>query len=48
MEILTSAALDRFLQDDHKGARRAADMALELDPENRKARELLKILGALG
>ena len=40
-------ALDRFLQDDHPGARRAAAMALELDPQNRKARELLKILGAL-
>lgn len=48
VEILTSAALDRFLQDDHKGAHRAASMALELDPQNRKARELLKILGALG
>ena len=48
VEILTSAALDRFLQDDHRGARRAASMALELDPQNRKARELLKILGALG
>jgi tetratricopeptide (TPR) repeat protein len=48
VEILTSAALDRFLQDDHKGAHRAAEMALELDPQNRKARELLKILGALG
>ncbi|HVQ30056.1 MAG TPA: protein kinase [Vicinamibacteria bacterium] len=48
VEILTSAALDRFLQDDHKGAHRAAEMALQLDPQNRKARELLKILGALG
>lgn len=48
VEILTSAALERFLQDDHQGARRAASMALELDPRNRKARELLKILGALG
>jgi len=48
VEILTSAALDRFLQDDHKGAHRAASMALELDPQNRKARELLKILGAIG
>jgi tetratricopeptide (TPR) repeat protein len=48
VEILTSAALDRFLLDDHRGARRAASMALELDPKNRKARELLKILGALG
>jgi len=48
VEILTSAALDRFLQDDHQGAQRAASMALELDPRNRKARELLKVLGALG
>ena len=48
VEILTSAALDRFLKDDHRGARRAAVMALELDPRNRKAQELLKILGALG
>ena len=48
MELLTTAALDRFLKDDHRGAQRAASMALELDPKNRKARELLKILGALG
>ena len=48
VEILTSAALDRFLQNDHKGARRAASMALELDPQTRKARELLKILVTLG
>jgi len=48
VEILTSVALDRFLQDDHPGARRAAAMALELDPRNRKALELLKILGAIG
>jgi tetratricopeptide (TPR) repeat protein len=48
VEILTSAALERFLKDDHPGARRAATMALELDPRNRKALELLKILGALG
>jgi tetratricopeptide (TPR) repeat protein len=47
VELLTTAALDRFLQNDHTGARRAASMALELDPQNRKARELLKILGAL-
>jgi hypothetical protein len=47
IEILTSVALDRFLQDDHRGARRAATMALELDPRNRKAQEILKILGAL-
>jgi tetratricopeptide (TPR) repeat protein len=47
IEILTSAALDRFLQNDHAGAQRAASMVLELDPRNRKARELLKILGAL-
>jgi hypothetical protein len=46
--MLTSAALDRFLSNDHAGARRAASMALELDPANRKAKELLKILGAVG
>jgi tetratricopeptide (TPR) repeat protein/predicted Ser/Thr protein kinase len=48
IEMLTSAALDRFLSNDHAGARRAASMALELDPANRKAKELLKILGAVG
>jgi len=47
VELLTTAALDRFLKNDHTGARRAASMALELDPQNRKARELLKILGVL-
>jgi hypothetical protein len=47
IELLTTAALDRFLKGDHAGARRAASMALELDPQNRRARELLKILGAL-
>jgi tetratricopeptide (TPR) repeat protein/predicted Ser/Thr protein kinase len=47
VELLTTAALDRFLKDDHAGARRAASMALELDPQNRKARELLKVLGVL-
>jgi len=48
VESLTSAALDHFVQNDHPAARRAVEEVLALDPENRKARELLKILGVLG
>jgi cytochrome c-type biogenesis protein CcmH/NrfG len=36
------------VQNDHPAARQAVEEALALDPENRKARELLKILGVLG
>ena len=45
---LTSAALNAFLQNNHKKARVAVEKALALEPENKKARELIKILGSLG
>jgi tetratricopeptide (TPR) repeat protein len=48
IETLTTSALNSFVQNDYKRARKAVDKALALDPENKKARELLKILGALG
>jgi tetratricopeptide (TPR) repeat protein len=48
VESLTSEALDYFVQNDHPAARQAVEEALALDPRNRRARELLKILGALG
>jgi tetratricopeptide (TPR) repeat protein/predicted Ser/Thr protein kinase len=48
VESLTSEALDYFVHNDHPAARQAVEDALALDPDNRKARELLKILGALG
>jgi tetratricopeptide (TPR) repeat protein/predicted Ser/Thr protein kinase len=45
---LATAALNRFLQNDHGGARALVEKALALEPGNRKAQELLKILGSLG
>jgi tRNA A-37 threonylcarbamoyl transferase component Bud32/tetratricopeptide (TPR) repeat protein len=48
VEALTSAALDHFLQNNHSKARKAIDKALAIDPGNKKAREMLRILGALG
>jgi tetratricopeptide (TPR) repeat protein/predicted Ser/Thr protein kinase len=48
VEALTSAALDHFLQNNHDKARKAIDKALAIDPSNKKAREMLRILGALG
>jgi tetratricopeptide (TPR) repeat protein/predicted Ser/Thr protein kinase len=47
-ESLTSAALNHFLQNNYKKAKVAVEKALALEPENKKARELIKILGALG
>jgi tetratricopeptide (TPR) repeat protein len=47
-EALTSAALNHFLQNNYKKAKVAVEKALALEPENKKARELIKILGALG
>jgi tetratricopeptide (TPR) repeat protein len=47
-EALTSAALNHFLQNNYKKARTAVEKALALEPENKKARELINILGALG
>ena len=48
VEALTSAALDHFLQNNHAKARKAIDKALAIDPGNKKAREMLRILGAIG
>jgi tetratricopeptide (TPR) repeat protein len=48
VEALTTAALNHFVSNNNAKARKALDKALALDPENKKARELLKILGALG
>jgi eukaryotic-like serine/threonine-protein kinase len=47
-EALTSAALNHFVQNNYGKARKAVEKALALEPENKKARELMKILGALG
>ena len=47
-EALMSVALDHFVQNNHGKARKAVEKALALEPENKKARELMKILGALG
>ncbi len=48
IESLTTAALDSFVGNDHDKARAAIERVLALDPANRKARQLLRILGALG
>jgi tetratricopeptide (TPR) repeat protein/tRNA A-37 threonylcarbamoyl transferase component Bud32 len=47
-EALTTAALDHFVKNEYGKARRAVEKALALEPQNKKARELHKILGALG
>ncbi len=47
VESLTSAALRHFVGNDHGKARQAVEQALALDPGNRRALELQKILGAL-
>lgn len=48
VEALTTAALNHFLQNEYGKARKAVDKALALEPENKKAKELMKILGSLG
>jgi Tfp pilus assembly protein PilF len=45
---LSAAALQHFLQDDHDRARKLVERALALDPQNRRALELEKILRVLG
>jgi serine/threonine protein kinase len=45
---LSTAALRHFVNDRHAEARAAVERALALDPQNRKARELDKILRVLG
>ena len=44
---LSSAALRHFVRDEHDQARQAVERALALDPGNRRARELQKILRVL-
>jgi len=48
IESLTTAALNHFVQNNYAKSRKAVEKALALDPDNRKAKELAKILGALG
>jgi tetratricopeptide (TPR) repeat protein len=48
IESLTTAALDHFVANRYAKARQAVEKALALDPTNRKAKDLLKILGPLG
>lgn len=48
IESLTTAALEAFVANNHPKAKKAVEKALLLDPKNKKAQELLKILGALG
>jgi len=45
---LSAAALQHFLRDDHDKARKSVERALALDPTNRRALELEKILRVLG
>jgi len=45
---LSATALSHFLRDDHVRAREAVERALALDPGNRRALELQKILRVLG
>jgi tetratricopeptide (TPR) repeat protein len=45
---LSAAALQQFLRDEHDEARRTVARALALDPTNRRALELEKILRVLG
>ena len=44
---LSAAALRHFVKDEHDQARQAVEKALALDPGNRRARELQKILRVL-
>jgi tetratricopeptide (TPR) repeat protein/predicted Ser/Thr protein kinase len=48
LERLTTIALNAFVENNYAKARKAAEKALALDPKNKKAQELMKILGALG
>jgi len=47
IESLTTAALDLFVGSEHDKARAAIERLLAVDPKNRKALELLRILGNL-
>jgi eukaryotic-like serine/threonine-protein kinase len=46
--MLSAAALQHFLKDEHEEARKTVERALALDPTNRRALELDKILRVLG
>jgi tetratricopeptide (TPR) repeat protein/predicted Ser/Thr protein kinase len=48
IESLTTAALNHFVQNENAKARKAVEKALALDPQDKKAKELLKILTSLG
>jgi tetratricopeptide (TPR) repeat protein len=48
IESLTTSALNNFVGNNYPKARKAVEKALALDPQNKKAKELLKILGSLG
>ena len=48
VERLTTVALNAFVMNDYAKSRKAAEKALSVDPDNKKARELMKILVALG
>jgi len=45
---LSASALRHFIKDDHVRAREVVEQALALDPGNRRALELQKILRVLG
>jgi hypothetical protein len=45
---LSATALRLFVKDEHEEARRVVERALALDPANRRALELQKILRVLG
>ncbi len=48
IEALTTKALNAFVENNYPKAKKALEKALALDPNNKKARELQKILGSLG
>ena len=45
---LSAVALRHFVKDEHDEARKAVERALALDPANRRALEIQKILRVLG
>ena len=47
VESLNNTALDHFLKGNYAKAKKAAEKVLVLEPANKKARDLLKILGPL-
>ena len=47
-EALTSSALEFFMKNKYAKAKQAAEKALGLEPGNKKAKELMNLLAALG